>query len=66
MTSPEAKEAFINGSPINYNGAKYNKIIVISFKRGKEDKIIEVATLQDRCKHSEITVPIKDISLWTT
>lgn len=61
MTLKEAKEAFLNESRVVYGGSFYNRIIRLSFEKDRYKQIIETATLEDKCKNSEIKVRISDI-----
>lgn len=60
MIFKELKETFMSGCAVMYNGSEYQKIKRISFEKF-DGRVIETATLVDKCGRSEVTVQGKDV-----
>lgn len=55
MNHKELQTAFVNESPVKYDGAVYQKINAIIYRK-KDGHILETAELLDKCGNSIVIV----------
>lgn len=63
MTNEEAKKALFEKRPVNYNGVEYSYISGIIYRYDNKGKLMVSAELFDKCGHSVVIAPIKDIEV---
>lgn len=61
MTGEEAKKAFMNRSPVIYNGAEYTHIKEIIYSINRQNEVVVSVVLADKNGISYIRAKIKDV-----
>ena len=63
MTGEEAKKALFGKMPVRYKGVEYTRITAITYRYNSKMELIVSAELLDKCGHSVVIAPIKDIEV---
>ena len=63
MTGEEGKRALLEQFPVIYNGMEYLYVDEIRYRRNRYGGIIVLAVLFDKCRHSFVNAPLKDVEI---
>ena len=63
MTGEEAKKALFGKMPVRYRGVDYIRMTGIIYRYNSKMELIVSAELLDKCGHSVVIAPIKEIEI---
>lgn len=63
MTHDEARQAYLDMTPVWYGGIEYRYILARKIQRGRDGKHIMLLELMDKCNHSITVASVERVSL---